>query len=517
MHNTKRILFSEFDVPLSLLHDKIAHSSLLPKTYAAYTPLIADALQFFLRHLPSARLRLIFAEQLNLSVSVSVAERLVALLTHVPALHKLGQVMARDRRLSPDFRHRLQQLESMTPRTPMPSVIRLLDREFKDWKKSGIILESKPLAEGSVAVIAPFAWHPSQHEVHHGIFKLLKPGVQRELEEDLQVLSLLAVFLDEKCHEYHLPPIDYRDTFRTIKELLLHELQFEEEQRNLAEAAEMYAGINSVVIPALFPFCSAEVTAMERLHGRRIPLGNSTHPDEFQDDSAWLVAQALVAQPLFSPREAALFHADPHAGNLLLMPDHRVGILDWSLTGRLTRADRAAVLHLMLGALSLNVSQMEQAVKQLGHQTTQGSNLFDVLNAQLRPLLLGRLPGITWLIGLLDEFVLSGKMRFKSNLLLFRKSLLTLEGVLADLTRSEETVGHHVLDSALTSAFLKHWMLDWPDRFLPPYDAKSPTTHLSTADILSLACSSSLTFARWWQHVSSGCLRFWQQSLAPAD
>src|ERR1041384_6451821 len=107
---------SGLDWGLDYLRERIAASHLFPRAYARYLPLVADALVFFLRRLSAERLSRILTEQAAFFSSASAAERLVAVLHHSPALHKLGQVVARDRRLTGSFRKRLQTLESLSPR-----------------------------------------------------------------------------------------------------------------------------------------------------------------------------------------------------------------------------------------------------------------------------------------------------------------------------------------------------------------------------------------------------------------
>ena len=153
----RRRAASSFELPLALLRRAIAQSELLPGHYARYRPLLADGLHFFLQRLSPARLRALLTEQAHLPQSASTAERVVRLLRHSPALHKLGQVVARDHRLQPAFRQRLQQLESMPPGLSASEVRRLLDRAFPAWPKTGVRLGPAPLAEGSVAIVMPFA------------------------------------------------------------------------------------------------------------------------------------------------------------------------------------------------------------------------------------------------------------------------------------------------------------------------------------------------------------------------
>src|SRR5574337_1188000 len=84
-----------------LLDQEVA--ALVPAQYAAWRPLVAGGLRFFLENLPARRLSAIVAEQLTLPAA-GVAERVTALVRHCPTLHKLGQVVARDRRLAPELR-----------------------------------------------------------------------------------------------------------------------------------------------------------------------------------------------------------------------------------------------------------------------------------------------------------------------------------------------------------------------------------------------------------------------------
>src|SRR5262249_54446423 len=161
---------------------------------------------------------------------------------------------------------------------------------------------------------------------------MLKPGIEDRLAEDLEIWPLLGDFLDEDCERYHLPQIDYRETFKTVRALLVHEIRLDEEQQHLAAAAKEYAAISAIQIPALLPFSTPLITAMERLHG--MTLMEALDQKHFSGGTlAPVVAQALIGQPLFSSRAHALFHADPHAGNLFVTSQGRLGILDWSLTG----------------------------------------------------------------------------------------------------------------------------------------------------------------------------------------
>lgn len=366
------------------------------------------------------------------------------------------------------------------------------------------------MAEGSVAVVLPFTWKRSNQSARQGVFKFLKPGIQEQLAEDLEILTLLGTFLEEKCDEYNLPALEYRDTFETIRELLRHEVELDLEQQHLAEAAEFYARCRFVQIPELLPFCSPRLTAMSRLSGKTLgganfrrtaragkrgKIGNAAAGRQ----ATHAIAQALVAKPFLSRCPAALFHADPHAGNLLWDQQGQLGIVDWSLTGRLSQVERAGIVRVLLGAFTLDKGAMAMAMAGLAQGPLAEPALSEVLEAGLNRLLQGAFPGMAWLTGLFDQCALRAKARFSSDLLLFRKVLLTLEGLLADLAPDREATSPEILDVELVAEMLEHWLWEWPERLLAPPQVSSPSLHISNTDLLWLYWSGPATWMRWWQ------------------
>ena len=324
-------------------------SSLVPEEYAAYRPVVVDALLFFIRNLSAARFTRIVAEQERLPSDASISQRLAALMCRCPTLHKLGQVVARDRRLSPTLRNRLQALESMEPTTSMSTVLPIIQRELPEFEACGL-LARKALAEASVAIVIPFEAHSSRDEApSQGVLKVLKPDVEEALAEDLEIWAQLADFIDERCEQYVLPALRYSEILETIRELLVNEIKLDQEQQHLSAAAAFYAEDDSVHIPALFPFCTPRITAMERIHGGKVTDTEQRSQDQ-RRKLADTVIHALIARPLWAPSSSSIFHADPHAGNLFLSDDGRLAILDWSLVGYLGKSERIQTVNQRFGS-----------------------------------------------------------------------------------------------------------------------------------------------------------------------
>lgn len=472
------------------LRDRLDLASLVPDVYAAYRPAVTDAMLFFLEHLPSQRLSTILLEQAALPAETEQAVRLVTLMHECPTLHKLGQVVARHRALDARLRRELQRMESLEPRTPMEAITPIVREELADaMKDSRVQVEETALAEASVAVVVPFE-APSGGGRVRGVLKVLKPGVTVRLNEELEILARVADHLDDRRTAYGLPAFGYRETFETVRELLLHEVQFEREQRNLTAAAARYAGSRRIVIPALLAeYCTARITAMWRIDGVKVTeaLASEHLPRRKLADA--LMAE-LICDVVFSRDERSLFHADPHAGNLFATQDGRLAVLDWALVGRLSREDRAAIAQMAAGGATLDAGRIGRAIAATSSRAVDEPAMGEAIEAALHEVRRGALPGPRWLMRLLDAAVQRGA-RFGNELLLFRKTLLTLDGVLADLDE------HSDLDAALIAAAMEAFARDWPRRALAAAGSRDFLTCLSNADLASLLLAAPAAAVQW--------------------
>ncbi|HKM56668.1 MAG TPA: AarF/UbiB family protein [Isosphaeraceae bacterium] len=472
---------------------------LLPLAYGRYRRPIVEGLRLFLRRLPGSDVAQILADQAALAADSPAAERLVALAERCPALHKLGQVLARDRRLALELRLQLQRLESLPPTTPIATIEQTLSSEIGSLEKAGVVLHPPALAEASVAVVLPFTCAAASREglPPRGVFKVLKPGIEERLARELSLLEDVGSLLDDRCAAFGIPPLEYREVFEQVREKLGTEVDLGGEQRHLNEAADTYAAEPEVLIPKLFPgLCTARVTAMERVDGHKV-----TEPGKHD---AWgrrrlaeLIVEALVAGPIWSEAPCATFHADPHAGNLFVTPDRRLAILDWSLTGALGEDERVAITQIVMGGLSLNSAQVRSALLSLAlQQRVDETILKDVVEHWLRKVRAGSFPGFSWLTGMLDDAVLRARLRAGTDLILFRKTILTLEGVLADVSGSVS------IDELLPSLFLRRLVAEWPRRLLAPPWYRGLPTRLSTEDLALLIMRLPSTPARGWMETA---------------
>ncbi len=465
--------------------------ALVPVEFERYRPAVADGLIHFLQGLPAERAAGILFEQASMPEDAGVDERLVAMAHHCPALHKLGQVMARDRRLPVRFRRLLQQLETMKPAHDLEWIPGELDRELGPLSRLNVSIDEQPLAEASVAVVVPFLWRDGAGGLKRGVFKLLKPGIEQKLHEELEVLRNIGALLDDRCHRYGIPEIDYEGTFAQVRDLLYFEVHLDKEQDHLRLARAAYAGFRSVIVPEVYPFCTPRVTAMERIDGRKVTDVETMAAGD-RRRLADLITGALIARPIWSPGPRTLFHADPHAGNLMVTDDRRLAILDWSLMGYLSKSDQIRLSQILIGAATLDTGRISGAIEGLAEGGIDADALRRVVENKLALIRDGHLPGVAWLTDLMDDAATKARGRFGPDLVIFRKVLQTLNGVVADV--SEESRADAVLAASLVSRL----GMEMPGRMVARPLSRAFTTHLSNADLAHLSMSAPLIVSRYW-------------------
>ena len=152
---------------------------LVPEAARRWRPLVAEALQFVFSRLPDARLAAKIAGQLELPPDTPPGRRLVRLLSRMPALQKLGQVLARNRRLDPALRQALTELENgISDIDPAEVHAMIVDRLGERLTRYEVEVETTLLSEASVSAVVRFTWRQPDRERERGVFKALKPYVR---------------------------------------------------------------------------------------------------------------------------------------------------------------------------------------------------------------------------------------------------------------------------------------------------------------------------------------------------
>jgi ubiquinone biosynthesis protein len=408
---------------------------LIPNEYRAYQPVIGLALGYFVGHLSPARQGQIRQHQAALGAQASSAERLVALMRDCPTLHKLGQVLARDPRLLPAFRERLQSLESCLP---LASV-----SDF-DWPAE--LEAGSALAEGSVASVFACDWRG-----YPVVSKRLKPGVAERLAEEFELWGSLSRQLGDWCRQADLPVFDYASIIASLIHLLQDELHPQREQQQLLAAAQRFLSQAQVHVPRVYPQLIESGVVMERIVGTPL-LEHARGAELFP-----LAVQVLITDPFFSPEEDGIFHLDPHPGNLWVTNEGRLALLDWGSTLALPKHRRLLLTHALLSAWRGDQQDWEFYASQLTGQPVGPCPRGGALSGMFEPACWGE--------------------QLPIDLILLRKILFHLEGVEAQLGQSQ--LGWQLFLQAGA-----RFIAELPLRLAAPATWRGFSTHVSNLDIV---------------------------------
>jgi len=413
---------------------------LVPEVHLRWRPLVRDAMLFVVWQLSAARLAPKVVEQIELPPATPPEERLLRLIAKVPGLQKIGQVLARNRHLHPRLRRALSELENGISDVSAADVRQIVTRELGARVGAhSVELDGELLSEASVSAVLGFTWrNPESGRRERGVFKVLKPHIPGCYAEDMKILHELTRHLAHKHGKGDIRLAGLADTLTEIRLLLQHEVDFAREQATLAGELASYRSVRGVRVPRLIrPLCAPTITALTRERGVKVTAA-FRRPSAPRAGVAERLAEALIAVPALAAEPVAVYHADPHAGNVLYDTRSRqLVILDWALTERLTREHRRNVLMLVLMHLLRDVDGVCRAVERLREHRKAGD---EALRLAIRRLVERRLSERPWLqvpgamdaVRLLDEIALEG-VKFPAALLMFRKAAFTLEGVLEDI------------------------------------------------------------------------------------
>ncbi len=215
------------------------------------------------------------------------------------------------------------------PPVPFKDVRRIIEGELGAPIASVFAsFDETPLAAASIAVV-------HRAELLDGTpvaVKILRPGIEQTIATDLGMMEWWARFMAARGIDqaYNMVGLVVGLRMQIAEELdLRNEAQTMAIFRSLFEQFDLH----ELVIPNTFDrFSNARILTMELLDGR--PLDDLAHAEAHNIDPAPLV-RALMRAWLLTGLRANAFHADIHAGNLLLLRDGRLGMLDWGIVARM--------------------------------------------------------------------------------------------------------------------------------------------------------------------------------------
>jgi ubiquinone biosynthesis protein len=260
-----------------------------------------------------------------------------------PIFVKFGQAISTRRDLlPPDIADELAKLQDMVPPFPAEEAIAILNKAYgKPVDEVFRRFDVEPFAAASIAQVHT-AQLPNGQEV---VVKLLRPGVQVQIERDIEVLRMLAGLADRYWeHGKRLKPLE---VVAEYEETIIDELDLMREAANTAQLKRNFAGSDMLYVPDIYwDYCRPEVMVQERIYG--IPISDMK---ALRESGANIQRLAENGVEIFFTQvfRHNFFHADMHPGNIFVIvtdPEKpKYAAVDFGIVGTLSPEDQRYLAH----------------------------------------------------------------------------------------------------------------------------------------------------------------------------
>ena len=344
-----------------------------------------------------------------------------------PTFVKLGQLLATRPDLIPlDFSQEFRKLHDQVPGVPFADIEGILTAHFgAPLADVFSFFDERPLAAASIAQV-----HRARlKDGAEVVVKVQRPQVERTIRDDIQILRGLADLADRYVPELRVyNPRGIITEFGRSMEL---ETNFVVEANNVRRFAANFANDPDVKIPHVYAeYTGRRVMVMEMLEG--LPLSQRAALDQPGVNPEEVLKRGLRAYMKMVYGDG-LFHGDLHAGNVFLLPNNKIGLIDFGVVGRLNRKTQGAIANMFLALAEEDYDRLAYIYVDLAPFTERVD--LDQFARDIRDLIapyfglttknvnLGRL--------LMDSTAVAAKhgLILPSELVMFFKSIVSLEGM----------------------------------------------------------------------------------------
>jgi ubiquinone biosynthesis protein len=195
--------------------------------------------------------------------------------------------------------------------------------------------------------------------------KVQRPGVADRVLKDLDALDEVAALMQRFSAATRA--IDATGVLEEFRRTILSELDYREEARNLMMLSHQLRDFERIVIPLpIDDFTTARVLTMDFVAGAKITAVSRV---EWTEVDGVALGEDLFRAYLQQILVDGLFHADPHPGNVLLTPDHRLALIDLGMVGRLSATMQERLFRLMLAIADARGDEAASAVIAIGDRS----------------------------------------------------------------------------------------------------------------------------------------------------
>ncbi len=344
-----------------------------------------------------------------------------------PTFIKLGQIAStRPEILPPAIIVELSRLQDNVPPAPWEEVQPIIEAELgRPIHEVFLAFDRTPMAAASLAQVYP-AMLPDRSQV---VVKVQRPNVDRIVSTDLEIINDIARLAQERIPGYMpFEPVDLSDQFSMA---LREELDYRREGRNADRFRENFKDEDFLYVPKVYwEYTTSKLMVQERIHGIKFDDYAAIDAAGYDRNQIAVHASSMVVKEVL---EDGFFHADPHPGNLLILPNEVIGLLDFGTVGYLDDRDKSSLIRLYIAIIQFDsVAIVEQLIRMgIADATVDERGLEQDLRRLLRRYMGLPLKDVSAseLLGEIQPIIFEYRLRVPSDYWLLIKTLVIMEGV----------------------------------------------------------------------------------------
>lgn len=300
------------------------------------------------------------SEKRKETFSLSIYERIRMVLEELgPAYIKLGQLMSnRDDLLPEELTIELQKLQDQVQVKDI-DIYETLKEELS-LEPDGIFefIDTDPIAAASLSQVYTAGLKEGQKKV---VIKVKRKGIREKIEADILIMKDLARIF-EKYYDA-ARKVGLYNIVRTFEKSVIAELSFTQELANIEKFRNNFKGNDAIYIPLTYKELSnSNILCMEFIEGIKIS-DKETILQSGLDMK--LIAETVVDLYLKQIIDYGFFHADPHSGNIFVLPTGQIAFIDYGSVGKMLPKDKEYLGDFVIYALRKDVKRLIRVIKKV--------------------------------------------------------------------------------------------------------------------------------------------------------
>ncbi|KKO20190.1 MAG: AarF/UbiB family protein [Candidatus Brocadia sp.] len=277
-----------------------------------------------------------------------------------PTFIKFGQILSVRPDLIPlDLCNEMSKLQDRVPPFGYEGVRKQIRESFgKNPEELFASFDPEPLAAASLGQV-----HRAQLGTGESVVvKVQRPDIRKMIETDVDILYTLAQLASRYMQDIKFfNPVGIVNEFSRV---ITKEIDFTCEAHNIDRFRKNFKDCATVCIPAVFwDYTRSKVITTEEIKGVRLnDYLNQPHTAEEKKAVAANGANAVLQQIFVD----GFFHADPHPGNIFILPDNAAAFIDFGMVGRLDEDTKDVIISLLIAVSMKNINGILKALERLG-------------------------------------------------------------------------------------------------------------------------------------------------------